>query len=95
MVRFLLLMSVVFLCLDATPVSAGSKKKGGGGGSPDNQKTLDFEGEVVEGVNKMPLDSLSTTSEDGDRSKRRHLYQRVKDFDEETQELSQEIAETY
>ena len=66
-------------------------------GAPAGERTrdLDFEGEVIEGMNKRPLDSLTSLSEgEGDRSKG-HLYRRTKKFKQENQELTREILETY
>lgn len=51
------------------------------------QKVIDFEDEVVEGLNKRPLDSLSQISERDKRRKRPHLYRKRGGF-------RSEIAET-
>ena len=56
---------------------------------------MDFDGDVVEGLNRRPLDSLTATNEDGNRLGMGHSYRRQKNFDEETQELSRDLAETY
>jgi hypothetical protein len=49
-------------------------------------KVIDFEDEVVEGVNKRPLDSLNQISE-ADRKKRKpHLYRKRGGFRSETAE---------
>jgi hypothetical protein len=49
-------------------------------------KVIDFEDEVVEGVNKRPLDSLNQVS-DADRKKHKpHLYRKRGGFRSETAE---------
>jgi len=49
-------------------------------------KVIDFEDEVVEGVNKRPLDSLNQIS-DADRKKHKpHLYRKRGGFRSETAE---------
>lgn len=58
---------------------------------PSRQKVIDFEGDVVEGVNKRPLDSLSELSEVQKRRKRMHLYRKRKGFRTETQETLREM----
>ncbi len=56
-------------------------------GAPKKRaKVIDFEDEVVEGMNKRPLDSLQQIS-DGDRRKRKpHLYRTRAGFRSETEE---------
>ena len=51
-----------------------------------NQKVIDFEDELVEGVNKRPLDSLSQISDAQRRARRNHLYRKRVGFHSETQE---------
>ena len=73
-------------CLLAVPAFAEDKGA---------KRELDFEGEVIEGMNRQPLDSMTQISEgQGDRSKG-HLYRRRKKFHEENRELAREILETY
>ncbi len=62
---------------------------------PQSEKTIDFDGDVVEGLNRRPLDSLTATNEDSNRLGMGHSYRRQKNFDEETHELSRDLAETY
>jgi hypothetical protein len=50
------------------------------------QKVIDFEDEVVEGVNKRPLDSLNQISERDRRKKKPHLYRKRGGFKSETAE---------
>ena len=67
------------------PVKAGAQ----------SEKSIDFDGDVVEGLNRRPLDSLTATNEDGNRLGQGPSYRRQKNFDEETPELSRDLAETY
>ncbi|OFZ54894.1 MAG: hypothetical protein A2428_11760 [Bdellovibrionales bacterium RIFOXYC1_FULL_54_43] len=50
------------------------------------QKVIDFEDEVVEGMNKRPLDSLSHLSEAEKRRRKHHLYRKRGGFRSETAE---------
>jgi hypothetical protein len=50
------------------------------------QKVIDFEDEVVEGVNKRPLDSLNEISERNRLKKKPHLYRKRGGFKAETAE---------
>ena len=51
-----------------------------------SSKVIDFDGDVVEGMNKRPLDSLSHIS-DRDKNKRKpHLYRKRAGFRTETAE---------
>lgn len=43
---------------------------------PQRQKVIDFEDEVVEGMNKRPLDSLSQISERDRKRRKTHLYRK-------------------
>jgi hypothetical protein len=49
-------------------------------------KVIDFEDEVVEGVNKRPLDSLNQISEADRRKRKTHLYRKRGGFRSETAE---------
>ncbi len=49
-------------------------------------KVIDFEDEVVEGMNKRPLDSLSQVGDGSKRKKKPHLYRKRVGFRAETQE---------
>lgn len=71
--------SLTLLGLFATSSAAGEKAR--------RQKVIDFDDEVVEGLNKRPLDSLSQISERDKRRKRSHLYRKRGSF-------RSEIAET-
>lgn len=56
-----------------------------------SMKVIDFEGEVVEGINKQSLDSLNQISEEEKRRRRKHLYQKRKSFVSEDQDLISEL----
>lgn len=47
-------------------------------------KVIDFDGDLVEGVNKRPLDSLSQISERERARRGRHLYRKRAGFRSET-----------
>ena len=53
-------------------------------------KVIDFEDELVEGMNKRPLDSLSQLGENGKKRKKPHLYRKRIGFRTETQETLSE-----
>lgn len=54
-------------------------------------KVIDFEDEVVEGINKRPLDSLSQLSEKNKKKKKPHLYRKRAGFKPETTESLGEL----
>jgi hypothetical protein len=51
-----------------------------------SQKVIDFEDEVVEGLNKRPLDSLSEISERNKKRQKPHLYRKRVGFRSEVAE---------
>ncbi len=60
----------------------------------NRQKTIDFEGELVEGVNKRPSDSLNQISEYRNRRKKHHLYKKRQGFRTETATTLHEMRTT-
>lgn len=50
------------------------------------QKVIDFDDEVVEGLNRRPLDSLNQVSEREKRRRKSHLYRKRASFKSETRE---------
>ncbi len=67
---------ILFLLLvSAAPTTATAKRS----------SVIDFEDDVVEGVNRLPLDSLSQLS-DKNRLKKRYLYLKRKGFATELRE---------
>lgn len=83
---------IITLCISAfigvilSPASyaAGSSTK------EKHQKVIDFEDELVEGMNKRPLDSLSQISEKDKKRKKSHLYRKRVSFNSENQQLLNE-----
>lgn len=57
----------------------------------ERQKSLDFEDEVVEGVNKKPLDSLNQISQKDKNRNRLFLYWKKHHFKEKTHETLREL----
>jgi hypothetical protein len=55
------------------------------------QKVIDFEGELVEGVNRKSLDSLSQISESKKRISKTHLYRKRQSFRSEMNETLREM----
>jgi hypothetical protein len=43
-------------------------------------KVIDFEGDLVEGMNRMPLDSVNQVSEADKNKEKMHLYRKRKSF---------------
>lgn len=71
-----LILPLCLLLLVAASALAGAKR----------EKVIDFDDEVVEGVNKQPLDSLSQVSEAEKRRHKPHLYRKRGGFRTETAE---------
>lgn len=69
-----LLMGIV---LAATAAEAAPEAK-------SRSKVIDFEEQLVEGINKRPLDSVSQISEANRRKKKPHLYRKRGGFRTET-----------
>ena len=80
-----MLLTLLFLLISAHPVSAADVQR---------QKIIDFEDEVVEGMNKRPLDSLNQISDAEKRRRRSHLYRKRAGFRSETQETLQALRYT-
>ncbi|MBN21280.1 MAG: hypothetical protein CL678_08320 [Bdellovibrionaceae bacterium] len=57
----------------------------------ERSKVIDFEGAVVEGLNKKPLDSFSQLSEKDKKRKRLHLYKKRKGFRFRTRQTLKEM----
>ena len=73
---------LLILCL-ALPAFADEKPK---------RKTIDFDGEVIEGINKQPLDSLNQLSEKEKKEQRPHLYNVRSAFDDENYQTVRELT---
>jgi len=88
-----ILVFLIFVTL--LPTTAFAKTKGGKKAPVEGSTKLDFDGDVVEGMNRQPLDSLTSLSEGEGGGKRRYLYRRKKQIKPENRELAREIFETY
>jgi hypothetical protein len=75
-VRKSALVALAFSLLLTHAGIAAEKAKG--------QKVIDFEDEVVEGLNKRPFDSLSQISERNKKRHKPHLYRKRVGFRTET-----------
>lgn len=74
LLRTLLLM-LIFV---AATTAAGNDRP------PGHLKVIDFDDEIVEGMNKRPLDSLSQLSEKEKSRRKSHLYRKRGGFRTET-----------
>jgi hypothetical protein len=86
-VRFLgadLALAIICAIALLAPAIAGEKRG----------KVIDFDDEVVEGVNKQPLDSLSQISEAARRHKKPHLYRKRGGFRTEITETLRALRYT-
>lgn len=86
-VGFALLWVIAFSPLSsaAAEKAASNSLRADAGAVAKRGKVIDFDDEVVEGLNKRPLDSLSQISE-RDRRRRSHLYRKRSGFSSETRE---------
>jgi hypothetical protein len=69
--------------------TGGFAKEGG-----KRTRVIDFEDEVVEGMNKRPLDSLNTLGDSGKKRRKPHLYRKRVGFRTETQETLRALRYT-
>ncbi len=76
--RKLTLVALILSLMTTHTGVAAEKAKG--------QKVIDFEDEVVEGLNKRPYDSLSQISERNKKRRKPHLYRKRVGFRTETAE---------
>lgn len=82
--RSRLAITLLMLALFAPSAQAGSSRS----------KVIDFEDELIEGVNKQPLDSLSQISEANRRRKKLHLYRKRAGFSSENTQTIRELRLT-
>ncbi|MBI2711620.1 MAG: hypothetical protein HYX41_01985 [Bdellovibrio sp.] len=87
LIAFFILVLGSALLVSPTEASASDGKSHS---KSDRQKVIDFEGDLVEGVNKRPWDSLSQISDKNAR-RRAHLYQKRRGFKAENRETLQEM----
>jgi hypothetical protein len=84
----LLWVSLVYVLIGSfSPAFSDSKPPQ----KPTRSKNLDFEGDLIEGVNKRPLDSLNQVSEANRRKKRPHLYNKKTDYQTENSQKLKEM----
>lgn len=81
---------VLLTLLDATPSFSANGSKS----AEKRQKVIDFEDEVVEGMNRRPLDSLSQISERDRLRRKSHLYRKRGGFRSETAETLRALRYT-
>ncbi|MBI2606492.1 MAG: hypothetical protein HYW49_10480 [Deltaproteobacteria bacterium] len=63
----------------------------GEGARPKSRKVIDFEGDVVEGINRQPLGSFNQISELDGRRRKARLYRKRKTFKSEDLALIREL----
>jgi len=80
---FKTLRQTLCLCLTLTVLIGVAQASPDGG---KRQKVIDFEDEVVEGLNRRPLDSLSQISEKDKKRRKAHLYRKRVSFRSESME---------
>ena len=56
------------------------------------KKTIDFDAEVIEGINKQPLDSLNQISEKEKKVQKPFLYNLRSAFDDENDQTIRELS---
>ena len=78
------LLAIITIISFASPSNAGNKR----------EKVIDFEDEVVEGLNKRPLDSLNQISERERRKRKTHLYRKRAGFRFENAETLRTVRYT-
>ena len=72
-------------------IGAAGLSAGMAAGSEKRMKVIDFEDDVVEGMNKRPLDSLNYLSDQEKDRNRKRLYRKRVGFKTETQETLREL----
>lgn len=92
MIRVLILTLFVLLDLALPPIAHASQKSISK--NSNRSRVIDFEDEVVEGMNRRPLDSLSQISEQERRRRKLHLYRKRAGFKSETSETLRAIPYT-
>lgn len=86
----LLFLSLILTLLTSLALPSASAAPGSPPPS-SRSKVIDFDGDLVEGVNKRPYDSLSEVNDGNGRAKKIHLYKKRKGFRTETQETIREM----
>jgi Ni/Co efflux regulator RcnB len=86
-----LIVAVTATSLFASAPGAEAATQGSGKPKSQRQKVIDFEEDLVEGLNKRPLDSLSSLSDRGRKRRKQHLYRKRVGFRTETQDTLREL----
>jgi len=84
----LFLGALSILCL-SFPSQAGESLSNSPG--QGRKKSLSFEDELIEGINKRPLDSLSYVADGNKKKRKRHLYWKRLEFSAATHEKLNEL----
>lgn len=79
------IIAAVIALLALVPSAPAKERKGA------ETQVIDFEDELIEGLNKSPLDSLSQISEQEGKKNRIHLYKKRVGFKSETRESLREL----
>ncbi len=77
-------IALLILCLSAMTQISEAK-------TGDRSKNLEFEGELVEGMNKIPVNSMENIEHD-QKKNTAHLYKKKTSFQEESKQLIQTMG---
>lgn len=80
-------LMVASLCVGVGVSLAEARPK-----APARSRNVDFEGDLIEGVNKRPLDSLNQLADGGGKDAKSHLYRKRKSFRSESRDTVREIG---
>ena len=87
------IFELALLGLVAAPSAWASDTSARAQHPPSNRKkVIDFDDEMVEGLNKRPLDSLSQISERDKNRRKNHLYKKRTSFTTDNRELLGEAS---
>jgi hypothetical protein len=90
------LAMAILLGLLASPPCFGEDPSPSPTPTPEKKKKeLNFDGEIVEGVYKQPLDSLNQFADQDDAKNKQHLYRKRASYREENLETIRELVDTY
>jgi hypothetical protein len=86
-----IIAATLLVLIGLTPVTAFGGNRNPAKARVDRSKALDFEDEVVEGMNKNPLDSVEAMAKRDSRDKAR-LYRKRPDYRKEMKETVREMG---
>ena len=81
-------LSLKALFLGLMLISMSSASEAG-----DRKKSLDFNEQLIEGLNKRPLDSLNSVNDGSGEGRHRHLYRKKTRFDAELRATLRDLPE--